>query len=131
MNGDIHKGATCYGLYDEGEIVAFIGVIHFPHPKNKKIKKVTRLVVLPDYQGIGIGMKFLNVVADFYKKDGFDFRIVTSAKNLINALNKSVSWKVERYEKGKEVSTKSRYKEMNKTVRKNVKIASAKFIRLP
>jgi len=32
------------------EIAGFISVLHFPHPKVKNMKKVHRLVVLPDYQ---------------------------------------------------------------------------------
>lgn len=75
--------------------MAFIGVIHFPHPKNKRIKKVTRLVVLPDYQGIGLGVSFLNVVAEMYKD--YDLKITTSAKNLIYALNKNKNWRLEDY----------------------------------
>ena len=38
----------------EGEPIAFCSVKHFPHPKNPKIKTVHRLVVRPDYQGLGI-----------------------------------------------------------------------------
>lgn len=85
-------------------------------------------MILPDYQGIGLGTKFLNAVARIYADDGFDFRIVTSAKNLIHALNNSKKWELKSYQRGHEVSTKSRYKQMNKTVRKNVKIASFLFI---
>ena len=86
-------------MYDSDKIVAFIGVIHFPHPNNKRIKKVTRLVVLPDYQGIGLGVAFLNAVAGFYKD--YDFEITTSAKNLIHALNKHTNWRLERYGRSK------------------------------
>lgn len=69
-----------------------MGILHQPHGKNKKIKRVSRLVILPDYQGIGLGYKFLNMIAEHYYKKGFDFSIVTSAKNLIMKLNKSQNW---------------------------------------
>ena len=36
-----------------------MAIIHFPHPI-KSYKKVHRLVILPDYQGIGLGTLFLN-----------------------------------------------------------------------
>ena len=47
----------------------FFSIWHSPHPKVKNIKKVHRLVILPDYQGIGIGGILLNSIADIYKKD--------------------------------------------------------------
>mgnify|MGYP000877600536 CR=1 FL=1 len=100
--------------------------MHFPHPKNKKIKRVTRLVILPDYQGIGLGTKFLNATARIYANDGFDFRIVTSAKNLIYALNKNDNWKLKSYAKGKK-NTKTGIEGLTRTARTNVKIASFLF----
>ena len=78
-----------------------MGVLHQPST-NKKIKRVTRLVILPDYQGIGLGTKFLNEIAKIYIKQGYDFSIVTSAKNLINSLRKSKDWCLIRYNKSKE-----------------------------
>ena len=84
----------CYGLYDNEKIIGFIGILHQPHPINKKIKRVSRLVILPDYQGIGLGVKFLNEIAKIYTKKGFDFSIKTSAKNLIFALKNRKEWNV-------------------------------------
>jgi len=74
------------------EIAGFISVLHFPHPKVKNMKKVHRLVILPDYQGIGIGMKLLNKVGKIYKHKELRFNIVTSAPSLINTLKKSIEW---------------------------------------
>lgn len=105
-------------------------MLHFPHPHNAKIKRVSRLVILPDYQGIGIGTAFLRHVGAIYSDAGFDFRITSSAKNVLHSLNKSPNWKLKRY---------SRYSEKTKTVnsdairlgnsaRLNVKTASFKYI---
>lgn len=49
-------------------------------------------MILPDYQGIGLGYKFLTIVAQYYERIGFEFSIVTSAKNLIVKLAKSDQW---------------------------------------
>ena len=118
------NSAQCYGVYDDEKIVAFIGVIHFPHPKNRKIKKVTRLVVLPDYQGVGLGINFLNEIAKIYKD--YDFRITTSAKNLIYALNNHKNWRLESYSRNKiSVSMK---KEIMKSFRGHVKTASFIYV---
>ena len=92
LNTNIASACQCWGLFDEQEQIAFMGVLHQPHGKNKKIKRCSRLVVLPDYQGMGLGYLFLTKVANYYGSKGFDFSIVTSAKNLISKLANSNEW---------------------------------------
>lgn len=79
------------------EVAGFLSVLHFPHPITKNIKKVHRLVILPDYQGAGFGIKFLNEIGNIYKKDNWRYTIVTSAPSLINALKKSNEWNCNHY----------------------------------
>lgn len=72
----------------------------------------SRLVILPDYQGIGLGIRFLTKIAEVYKNMGFVFHIVTSAKNMIIGLNKNPKWRFSQYmvhknEKGKLAGRKS------------------------
>lgn len=73
-----------------------MAILHQPST-NKKLKRVSRLVILPDYQGIGLGTKFLNKIGKIYSELGWDFSIITSAKNLINALRKDNNWCLYRY----------------------------------
>lgn len=122
MSGDLSQASKCYGVYDGDEIIAFMAVIHTPHSTNPKIKRVHRLVVLPDYQGIGIGKAFLNEIAKIYKNDGWDFSIVTSAKNLISALRKDDRWCCVRYNHTK--PSTSGLKNIKRTIRLTVKTAS-------
>ena len=103
-------------MYDENTIIGFIGIIHFPHPNNKKIKSVTRLVILPDYQGIGLGTKFLNAISDIYVNQGYDFKIQTNAKNLMLSLMKNDKWILSRYGK---VNTNSKMFEKTSSEQRN------------
>lgn len=122
------RQAACYGLYDGENIIGFIGVLHFPHPRNKKIKTISRLCVLPDYQGIGLGKKFLSLIAKKYADEGFDVKITTSAKNLIYSLRKDQNWIMQRYSTNKKSETKNRaVRGMTNTVRDNCKTASFFF----
>lgn len=73
-----------------------MGVLHQPST-NKRLKRVSRLVILPDYQGIGLGSRFLDYIAKLYYKKGFDFSIITSARNLIYSLRKSKKWCLYRF----------------------------------
>lgn len=80
-------------MYNEqNEIVGFCAVLHQPHNKILNLKRAHRIVILPDYQGIGLGTMFLNIVAEYITKQGNEFSIVTSAKNMIGALYKSDKW---------------------------------------
>jgi GNAT superfamily N-acetyltransferase len=118
------SAAICYGVYDEKNIIAFMAVLHQPHGVNKKIKRVCRLVVLPDYQGVGIATKFLNTIARMYVDQGFDFSIVTSAKNLICALQKSPQWLLQRYSANQCSSSKSAIDYKRASMRNNCKTPS-------
>jgi ABC-type lipoprotein export system ATPase subunit/GNAT superfamily N-acetyltransferase len=75
------------------EIAGFISILPFPHPIVKKVKRVHRLVITPDYQGAGIGLKLLNEVGKYYKKANWRFRITTSSPSLVYALKKSDLWR--------------------------------------
>lgn len=74
------------------QIAGFLSVLHFPNAKHSNYKKVHRLVILPDYQGAGFGIKFLNHIAETYKNEKYKFGITTSAPSLIYALKKDIKW---------------------------------------
>ena len=124
MNGELPSASICYGVYDNEKIIAFMGVLHQPHGVNKKIKRDCRLVVLPDYQGVGIATRFLKAIAEHYTKMGYDFSIVTSAKNHIYALNKSNGWLLQRYSANNCSSNKSSIDYKRKSMRSQCKTAS-------
>lgn len=124
MNEDLSPAAHCYGLYDDESIVGFCAVLHQPHGQIRNLKRCSRLVILPDYQGIGLGTKFLHSVAKMYHSQGYEFSIVTSAKNMIHALQRSSEWTLIRYSTNKCVSNKSAIDYNRKSIRKNCKTAT-------
>lgn len=99
------SATQCLGLYDDKRIIGFIAVLHQPHPRHKNLKRVSRLVILPDYQGIGLGTKLLNFTAKYWNNKGMDLCIDTSAKNLIASLKKSPNWRMYAYAKSKLAKT--------------------------
>ena len=105
-----------------------MGVLHQPHSSNKKIKRVSRLVILPDYQGIGLGYKFLNSVAKKYSQYGYDFSIVTSAKNLIMKLYESNYWRLNRLSITKSSSSKDALDFKRSSIRAKCKTASFFYV---
>ena len=83
-----------------GEIVCHTGIIHFPLKKGKK--RVHRLVVLPDYQGIGIGTAFIKEVAKIITKEGFELNLTTTTPALVGALKKDKDWILARFGREKD-----------------------------
>lgn len=92
LSSSHNNAANVFICMINNEIAGFISVLHFPHPKVKNLRKVHRLVVLPDYQGLGIGVRMLNEIAKIYFNQKYRFSIVTSQPNLINSLKKSKEW---------------------------------------
>ena len=70
--------------------VGFLAIARFPHPQAKDIMTISRIVIVPEFQGFGIGIKFMNEIAKLY--NGNRIRITTSLKPFMIALNKSKNW---------------------------------------
>lgn len=66
-------------------------------PMHKGVKRVHRLVVLPDYQGIGIGTKFITEIAKLYNKNNYKFNLTTTTPSIVHALIKNNNWYLYRY----------------------------------
>jgi ABC-type dipeptide/oligopeptide/nickel transport system ATPase subunit/GNAT superfamily N-acetyltransferase len=97
LDHTIHKAAQCYVAKWKNKNIGFCSVLHFPHPSSAIIKREHRTVVLPDFQGIGIGNRLSEFVASFYRKKGFRFMTTTSSPAMINHRSKSKLWKCGRF----------------------------------
>ena len=86
------KSSVCFVGYIENDPVAFLSVTHFPHPAHRNLKKVHRLVVLPDYQGIGLGGIILDYCGKYFSKKGFKFGITTSQPSLNYSFKRKSNW---------------------------------------
>lgn len=104
--------------------MGFMAVLHQPHPVARNLKRVSRLVILPDYQGIGLGFRFLDCVANMYAEKGFDMSIVTSAKNMIHKLRSQDDWKLTRVSVNHCSSKKSAIDYHRTSARTNCKTAT-------
>jgi GNAT superfamily N-acetyltransferase len=61
-----------------------------------KYYRVSRIVVLPDYQGIGVGKRLLNFIADLYtSQTKMPFYILTSNPQIIRG--NIGNWKINRF----------------------------------
>jgi GNAT superfamily N-acetyltransferase len=94
LNGKLGAGVRCYTALYQGKPIAFVAVAAVR--MKAKYYRVSRLVVLPDYQGIGVGSRLLNFIAQLYSSQTkMPFYLLTSNPQLIHG-NLS-NWKVARY----------------------------------
>ncbi len=94
LNGNLGAGVRCYAAVYNKKPIAFIAVACVK--MKGKFYRVSRLVVLPDYQGIGIGKRFLNFVAELYSSQTrMPFYILTSNPQIIHGNLKK--WRVTRF----------------------------------
>lgn len=96
LSASHNNAAHKYIAEINGYPVAWCSVLHFPHPKVKNVKRIHRIVVKPDYQGIGVGGAFMQQICKIYKEQGYRLRLVTSAPSFINGLSKSKNWSMTR-----------------------------------
>jgi GNAT superfamily N-acetyltransferase len=94
LNSSLGVGVRCYTATYQNKPVAFIAVASIK--MKTAYYRVSRLVVLPDYQGIGVGKQLLNFIAKLYTtQTKLPFYIVTSNPQVIRGDNKH--WGIVRF----------------------------------
>ena len=91
LSGSLARQARCYIASWDGTPVYFAATL--PIIARKRHRRFTRVVTLPDFQGIGIGMKATEAIAQLYRDDGYRMSITSSHPALVNHCRRSPRWK--------------------------------------
>lgn len=91
LSGALATSARCYLATWQGEPVAFAATL--PMIAKRKHRRFTRIVTLPDYQGMGIGMRVVAAVASLHKEEGLRISVTSSHPALIRHCRHSPLWK--------------------------------------
>lgn len=110
LNGGLNPSAACYCALWEKRPVAFCALLPLMGFAGRK--RVSRIVVLPDYQGVGIGSAFLGAIGQIVHGDGHRLNITTSHPAMIAHCKRSPKWKTINVRKGdsKEINLTKKYK---------------------
>jgi ABC-type lipoprotein export system ATPase subunit/GNAT superfamily N-acetyltransferase len=92
LSSEHNNAAHKYIAEIDGVPAAWCSVLHFPHPHVKNMKRIHRIVVRPDYQGIGLGVKFMTEIAKRYAATKHRVTLVTSAPSFIHGLQRNKDW---------------------------------------
>lgn len=96
LTADLSVSSRCFIGYINNEPAVFCGVLYRPHPKVGNIYGLSRLVTLPDFQGIGAAPAVTDALAACYKALGGRFRTYPAHPALIQSFDKSKNWSLER-----------------------------------
>jgi GNAT superfamily N-acetyltransferase len=91
LSGALAVGARCYLATWNGEPVTFCATL--PVITKKNHRRFTRIVTLPDYQGMGIGMRVVAAVAALHRAEGLRINVTSSHPALIRHCRRSPDWK--------------------------------------
>lgn len=94
LTAKLHKAARCFAVLVDDRPVAFTGIMHFPHPKTRNIRRSSRLVTLPDWQGLGLAFVLQDTLGAAYKALGYRMRRYPSHPTLARNIDKSPTWRL-------------------------------------
>ncbi len=92
MSAELNRAAKCFGLWADGTLAAFAAILFRPHPKVRDIYGVSRVVTLPDWQGLGLAFVLVDTIASAYVALGRRFHHYPAHPSFVRALDRSKSW---------------------------------------
>jgi GNAT superfamily N-acetyltransferase len=98
LTGELHRAAQCYALWCGGRIAAFAGMIPVPvsagPDKGTAIWRCSRLVTLPDWQGLGLAMVLIDAVGSEYAGARKRVRTYPAHPALVRSFDNSKHWRM-------------------------------------
>lgn len=97
MSADLHKAAQCYAAFMDDRPVAFAGLLPRPVSRGKSrgtaVWGVSRVVTLPDYQGLGLAFTLLDAIAGHYTANDRPVNMYPAHPALIASFSRSKNWR--------------------------------------
>jgi GNAT superfamily N-acetyltransferase len=93
LSSDIMKSSKIFLCFWDDILLGIVATCPLPSGTVKKAWREHRLVVLPDYQGLGIGMRLSDAVAEMYIDNGKRYFAKTSHFKIGNYRNKVECWR--------------------------------------
>jgi GNAT superfamily N-acetyltransferase len=92
LSGGLAQYVRCFLALWRGEPVAFCGTVSLIGRKNRW--RLSRIVTLPDYQGVGVGMAVAEAVAELHVAEGHRVNVTASHPALLAHCRRSPRWRL-------------------------------------
>lgn len=93
LDANLNQSSRCWLAIWDGVAVGFTSIIAFPSGSFQKAWREHRTVVLPDYQGLGIGVRISDAVGAMVKADGGRLFSKTSNHRMGDYRDSSPLWR--------------------------------------
>mgnify|MGYP002813448471 CR=1 FL=1 len=93
LTEEINLAARCFIAKWENKIIGFDSVLAMPNGHLKNAWREHRLVILSDFQGLGIGNVLSETIGEILTKDNKRFYSRTANRKLGEYRNKSSQWR--------------------------------------
>lgn len=93
LSSKLNKGSRCWLATWENQVVGFASAIPFPSGSLKNAWKGHRTVVLPDFQGLGIGVRLSDAIGQIFVNEGYRYFSKSSHVRLGEYRNNSPKWR--------------------------------------
>lgn len=108
LTDELNKASKNFITLYNNKPICFVGILPMPSGTIKNAFRVSRIVVLPDFQGLGVGIKILNLFGSMYKKNKQNLYIKTSNPSLFIGMKRNQEhWMLSRSEDSIEKLKKS------------------------
>lgn len=97
LSAGLNAAARCYLATWNGVPTTFCALL--PVMGQRGHWRISRVVTLPDYQGIGIGMRVVEAIGDAYRDDGLRFSVTAAHPALLAHCRRSPKWTLRRVQK--------------------------------
>jgi ABC-type lipoprotein export system ATPase subunit len=115
LSEELNLAAKCFVVTFNDKPCAFIAILPMPSGTIQNAYRISRLVVLPDFQGLSIGIKILNYFGSLYLTDNKKLYIKTSNPSLFKGMEYNKKhWKLILEQKDVEKVKRRNQKEINK-----------------
>ena len=102
LDHSINLASRVFVGYVNGVEAAFISVLPQPGVL-ADLFRISRIVVMPDFQGLGLGTKLNEFIGQLYSRNNKQINIVTTHPGLIKHYIKSDRWKLNSFDKSPKV----------------------------
>lgn len=92
LTSNMNKSCKCFLFMWNNEPVCFIGLLNSPRKNSPNSLSISRIVTLPDFQGIGIARRCIEFVCGIAKSKGYVTYIKTIHDQFGKYLERSENW---------------------------------------